>query len=158
MSVVARQTASTFERLYATHKIEGNRLPKAEQQVYRSTVSVAFPVQLRALNDSLENNSIMSRCQIFVGAPLVADLYDPQYASTGDTNYRWRRTVTVAPSLSPPSVFPSVDVYNLPAATLEAASRRISRLYENIIFTDDNDPEEQLDEVPDEDVIPPGAF
>ncbi|CCM03885.1 uncharacterized protein FIBRA_06036 [Fibroporia radiculosa] len=64
--------------------------------------------------------------RVFTGAPSIADLNrDPN-------SYHWR-TVSSAELSSHP----------LPPATLEAASRRISLLYQNIIFHNDSDEDDQ---------------
>ncbi|KAG6845577.1 hypothetical protein H0H87_007256 [Tephrocybe sp. NHM501043] len=75
----------------------------------------------------------LSMFRVFMGAPSVADLdKDPSL-------YQWQ-------TISSKQAFPSKKILSatqsvvLPPATLEAASRRISRIYENIIF--DNEAEE----------------
>ncbi|KZT10937.1 uncharacterized protein LAESUDRAFT_755572 [Laetiporus sulphureus 93-53] len=59
--------------------------------------------------------------RVFTGAPSVHDI------ATSTPPYRWR---TCSTSTSP------IPYYGLPPATFEAASRRISLLYQNIIFDD----------------------
>lgn len=75
--------------------------------------------------------SAMSRFRVFTGAPKRMDLDE---ASTGKT-YRWQ----TIPSQSVPRQ--SQPWYTLPPATMASANRRISLLYENIIFQDDSDAE-----------------
>ncbi|OBZ71048.1 hypothetical protein A0H81_09290 [Grifola frondosa] len=64
----------------------------------------------------------MARFRVFTGAPSANEIIYPA------NSYHWH-TVSRIPSQSPPPL-------NLPPATVEAASRRISLLYENIIFHD----------------------
>ncbi|KAG5644956.1 hypothetical protein DXG03_007326 [Asterophora parasitica] len=73
--------------------------------------------------------------RIFLGAPTAADI-------DKDANlYHWR-TISSKQVKRPLSATQSLI---LPAATLEAASRRISLIYKNVIF-DDGAEEEELDE------------
>ncbi|KAH8107676.1 hypothetical protein BXZ70DRAFT_997404 [Cristinia sonorae] len=65
----------------------------------------------------------MSRFRVFTGAPSVRELREV----TGDTKYQW----TIASSSLPTYLDP---LHTLPPATLASANRRISMLYENIIF------------------------
>ncbi|KAG6818605.1 hypothetical protein H0H93_003561 [Arthromyces matolae] len=74
--------------------------------------------------------------RVFVGAPSVADLNkDP-------SSFHWQ---TVSSRQALPTARQSLGAtqsfYILPG-TLEAASRRISRLYENVIFDDNDEPAE----------------
>ncbi|EGN95781.1 hypothetical protein SERLA73DRAFT_76843 [Serpula lacrymans var. lacrymans S7.3] len=72
----------------------------------------------------------MGHYRIFLGAP-------PSSAIDEDAqSYTWN-TIQQTPSHTTSVVYP--------AATLEAASRRISLLYKNIIFDDDDEEEQQRD-------------
>ncbi|KAI0261366.1 hypothetical protein BC834DRAFT_830447 [Gloeopeniophorella convolvens] len=79
------------------------------------------------------------RYSVFLGAPPASD------APNGEAAYRWR-TVTSAD----PSVIPDLGPANAsgelfpvyPSSALDAASRRISAAYENIIFNDSHEDEE----------------
>ncbi len=64
----------------------------------------------------------MRNFRVFTGAPSMQELEE----APTDTSYQWQ-TVTSEPK--------SV-LYPLPPATVEAASRRISLLYQNMIFRD----------------------
>ena len=85
----------------------------------------------------------MPRHLVFVGAPTSAAAREERLDSSA--SYKWR---TVIANNSPAthqlaeSAASVQDVSKLPSATLEEASRRISRLYEHIIFGDAGDPEE----------------
>ncbi|KIK62447.1 hypothetical protein GYMLUDRAFT_41891, partial [Collybiopsis luxurians FD-317 M1] len=72
---------------------------------------------------------------VFLGAPSAQYLLQ---SSDNNTNYIWT-TISSSQTYSepPPSVL-------LPPATLEAASRRISLMYQNAIFQDDEQDEEEL--------------
>ncbi|PSS06872.1 hypothetical protein PHLCEN_2v3530 [Hermanssonia centrifuga] len=80
----------------------------------------------------------MSRFEVFVGAPTTQDL-----KQTNKSPHRW---LTVSSTPKPATFFA------LPPATLEAASLRISRLYENIIFDGLGSEEEKECEEPSRDV------
>ena len=69
----------------------------------------------------------MKHYRVFLGAPSTESLY------RGEGDFRWETHTTTTPVLD--------------ASVFEAASRRISRLYENIIFTegDDEDVEDTND-------------
>jgi len=68
----------------------------------------------------------MARFRVFLGAPPAADV------ATDPNGYVWK-------TLQEPSPMQSLVPY--PPATLDAASRRISLLYQNVIFTDSQEPE-----------------
>lgn len=92
----------------------------------------------------------MPRYEVFLGAPQPRHLHETHGLDPQTIGYRWQ---TVAPRSPDEAVMsPQVNVYNLPPATLDAASRRISMLYDNTIFKDVNDPEEYSDTLSDEDV------
>lgn len=78
--------------------------------------------------------------RVFVGAPSASELHnDP-------SEYHWIQIDPNANSTQP-SVHSRQSTSNdlvLPPATLELASRRISRLYHNIIFSSDD--EEDLED------------
>ncbi|KAI0088108.1 hypothetical protein BDY19DRAFT_952096 [Irpex rosettiformis] len=86
----------------------------------------------------------MPRHVVFVGAPTSGVARESPNSSA---SHRWHTVIVehspttqeFATTAPPASV---TDVYKLPHATLEEASRRISRLYENIIFVDVEDPEQ----------------
>lgn len=67
---------------------------------------------------------------MFLGAPPASDIHK------GGDEYRWD-TVTSEPAVAPISQ-PHIDI-TLPPIAVEAASKRISALYENIIFREDDD-------------------
>ncbi|KAI9567209.1 hypothetical protein HD554DRAFT_2205633 [Boletus coccyginus] len=74
----------------------------------------------------------MVRFRVFLGAPSAADMaMDPN-------GYVWR-------THQEPSPMGSLRV-PFPPATLDAASRRISLLYQNVIFTDSQEPEQINDD------------
>ena len=68
----------------------------------------------------------MVRFRVFLGAPSAADV------DTDPNGYVWQ-------TLQEPSSISQAFVY--PPATLDAASRRISLLYQNVIFSDSQDPD-----------------
>ncbi|KAG1827631.1 uncharacterized protein BJ212DRAFT_1572955, partial [Suillus subaureus] len=68
----------------------------------------------------------MTHFRVFLGAPSVSDLRKDPAGS-----YTWK---TIEPSLAEAS-----QALLYPPATLEAASRRISLLYQNVIFDDSNE-------------------
>ncbi|KAG6919104.1 hypothetical protein DXG01_009360 [Tephrocybe rancida] len=71
--------------------------------------------------------------RVFLGAPSLADLNkDP-------SSFQWQ-TISSQEAFSSKRTLSATQSIIFPPATLEAASRRISRLYENIIF--DDGPEE----------------
>ncbi|KAG0701678.1 hypothetical protein DFH29DRAFT_546065 [Suillus ampliporus] len=74
----------------------------------------------------------MTHFRVFLGAPSVSDLKRDTYS------YTWK-------TIEPPSAEASLALV-YPPATIEAASRRISLLYQNIIFDDSN--EEAFDQEP----------
>ncbi|KAI6124739.1 hypothetical protein EDD16DRAFT_1475007 [Pisolithus croceorrhizus] len=84
--------------------------------------------------------------RVFLGAPPTSDLArDPG-------SYVWKtteRTSTFLPLLYAPPHDPTL-VY--PTATLHEASRRVSLLYQNVIFKDADEDEERID-----DITPDGA-
>jgi hypothetical protein len=71
----------------------------------------------------------MSSLHIFLGAPSRSDL-----ENVDDLEYSWQ-TVTVRPTSTPASESAPV----LPPATLAAAGRRLSAIYGNMIFKDEED-------------------
>ncbi|KIJ16611.1 hypothetical protein PAXINDRAFT_162335 [Paxillus involutus ATCC 200175] len=74
----------------------------------------------------------MVHYRVFLGAPSAADVdKDPK-------SYVWKTIQDPSPSTQP-----SQSLFPYPPATLDAASRRISLLYQNVIF-DDTDEEEEL--------------
>ena len=79
----------------------------------------------------------MVHYRVFLGAPSAADI------GTDPSSYTWKTTE----SMSPPSLQPSFSQHHpsvvYPPATLDAASRRISLLYQDVIFRDTDDEEEQ---------------
>ncbi|KAG6840086.1 hypothetical protein C0991_009063 [Blastosporella zonata] len=67
--------------------------------------------------------------RVFLGAPSLSDLdKDP-------SSYQWQ-TISSNQAFPPKRTIATQSII-LPPATLEAASRRISRIYENIIFDDE---------------------
>jgi hypothetical protein len=68
----------------------------------------------------------MTHYRVFLGAPSISDLKkDPA------VSYTWK-------TVEPPSAA-ATQALVYPPATLEAASRRISLLYQNIIFDESNE-------------------
>ncbi|KAI0076131.1 hypothetical protein K474DRAFT_1645534 [Panus rudis PR-1116 ss-1] len=84
----------------------------------------------------------MPRYHIFLGAPSSKDIH-----SNKDTQSQWH--VFEFPS--------EQDVRTLPPATLEAVSRRISVLYENIIFHEDDEEPEDISEQANEEERDPAS-
>ncbi|KAG6901572.1 hypothetical protein C0995_010340 [Termitomyces sp. Mi166 len=79
--------------------------------------------------------------RVFLGAPPLTDLNkDPSF-------YQWQ-TVSSKQAIQTKRALGATQSVVFPPATLEEASRRISRIYENVIF-DDNDPEEEQTNEPD---------
>lgn len=78
----------------------------------------------------------MSTFRVFLGAPSLRDLDEDPIA------YRWdnisSQSENLRAHLPTPPDFPTVEL-------LDGASRRISRIYENVIFNED-DVEDQQDE------------
>lgn len=74
----------------------------------------------------------MVRFRVFLGAPSAADM------ATDPNGYVWQ-------THQEPSPMGSLRV-PFPPATLDAASRRISLLYKNVIFTDSQEPEQNDDD------------
>lgn len=72
----------------------------------------------------------MAQYRVFIGAPSVNDL------KRGAGSYTWKTIESPSAEVSQALVYPP--------ATLEAATRRISLLYQNIIF--DNSGEEVFDQ------------
>ena len=71
----------------------------------------------------------MPHLRIFTGAPTLQELDE----DSSKTSHNWQTATSLAlPRFSGP-------FYTLPPATLASAERRISLLYENIIFDDDFD-------------------
>ncbi|KAF8079307.1 hypothetical protein FPV67DRAFT_109872 [Lyophyllum atratum] len=77
--------------------------------------------------------------RIFLGAPSIADLdKDP-------SSYQWQTIPSTSRQIAPAKrTISATQSIVFPAATLEAASRRISLIYKNIIF-DDGPEEDQFD-------------
>lgn len=103
----------------------------------------------------------MSRYQIFLGAPTFKRNSENDVATPAVAEYRWQIAGSNHTILSQPAAPESrQDVYHLPPATLEAAGRRISMLYENIIFKDVDSLEEDrymgTAEIPDRE-LPQGV-
>lgn len=79
--------------------------------------------------------------RVFVGAPTAADIHnDP-------TSYQWQ-TISSNESRSRKTISATQSGIFLPA-TLEAASRRISLIYQNIIFDDSLDEHEYTNDIED---------
>lgn len=94
----------------------------------------------------------MPRHLVFVGAP-TPDITRVTYPELS-ASHRWHTVVEDDSPAAHEFAIPAASVtdayYKLPPATLEEASRRISRLYENIIFGDIEDPEDENVAVLDE--------
>ncbi|KAG2063955.1 hypothetical protein BDR04DRAFT_1036643 [Suillus decipiens] len=76
----------------------------------------------------------MTHFRVFLGAPSVSDLKkDPA------SSYTWK-------TIEPPSAEVSQALL-YPPATLEAASRRVSLLYQNVIFDDSDEDSEGFDQI-----------
>ncbi|KAF9220113.1 hypothetical protein BS17DRAFT_354197 [Gyrodon lividus] len=85
----------------------------------------------------------MVHYRVFLGAPSAADVdKDPK-------SYVWK--TIQEPSFTQPSQSQALVPYPYPPATLDAASRRISLLYQNVIFDDTEEAEELCHEIDDED-------
>ena len=85
----------------------------------------------------------MPRHIVFLGAPslgAVRTSTKPQLDLP--EHYKWTNVVIDNPAVTAVDDH-TMDVYRLPPATLEEASRRISRLYENIIFQEDVEEHEE---------------
>lgn len=85
----------------------------------------------------------MPRHLVFVGAPTSVAAREEILDSSA--LYKWRTVIANRPPAThelTESAASVLDVSKLSSATLEEASRRISRLYEHIIFSDAEDPEE----------------
>lgn len=82
---------------------------------------------------------MMTRYHVFLGAPSSKDIY--QDIDDTARTYRWN---TVTFPKSPPV---------LPSGTMEAVSRRISMLYENIIFDDEDHDGADYSAVPEHDEV-----
>lgn len=80
----------------------------------------------------------MPRYRVFLGAPSSKDIYDGLDINEKRSTNRWS---TVPVPKSPPE---------FSSGTMEAVSRRISMLYENIIF-DDKDEEADYSAMPEHD-------
>lgn len=77
---------------------------------------------------------MMTHFRVFLGAPSVSDLKkDPA------SSYTWK-------TIEPPSAEVSQALL-YPPATLEAASRRVSLLYQNVIFDDSDEDSEGFDQI-----------
>ncbi|KAI0829741.1 hypothetical protein BC628DRAFT_1063783 [Trametes gibbosa] len=75
----------------------------------------------------------MTRYHVFTGAPAARNV------SGTPTQFEWR-TITFRPLKPPP--------LTLPPATLAAASRRISMMYENVIFVEHHDGDDDMGALP----------
>ena len=72
--------------------------------------------------------------RIFLGAPSARELRE----STGNETYQWK-TITYPMAQDEADTSVSLNDMPLPPLTLEAATQRISLLYQNIIFDEDED-------------------
>ncbi|KIO04234.1 hypothetical protein M404DRAFT_1000744 [Pisolithus tinctorius Marx 270] len=82
----------------------------------------------------------MVHYRVFLGAPLTSDLArDP-------SSYVWKTTESTPTPFSPSYVPPHDPTLVYPTATLDEASRRISLLYQNIIFKDADEDGERIDD------------
>jgi hypothetical protein len=92
----------------------------------------------------------MSRFHVFLNAPSLKELRSENSAQ----DYKWSTIVCDGLTQAEPiSRNTSHSHLSLSAATIEAASRRISMLYENIIFKDTHsDCEEEYDDDDDSEV------
>ena len=79
----------------------------------------------------------MSTFRVFLGAPSIPDLDEDPISYRWDTISSSHSETSHARLPSPPD-FPTIEL-------LDDASRRISRIYENVIF-DEDDVEDQPDE------------
>jgi hypothetical protein len=74
------------------------------------------------------------RYTVFLGAPTPSSTLDDEGVS-----YQWR---TLASTLDPVTQDTSTDLFaGFPSSALDAASRRISTMYENVIFADGSEDE-----------------
>jgi len=69
--------------------------------------------------------TLMGLLRVFIGAPSADNL-------SSSSEYQWNTTSSTTPQPVRPQT----------PATFEAASRRISRIYENIMFKDDEEDED----------------
>ncbi len=83
----------------------------------------------------------MTRYRLFYGAPAAKDLSSPR------SSYSWQ---TITPHRADPLPL------TLPPSTLAAASRRISMLYEKVIFKETGDEQDLSFSVEDADATQPG--
>lgn len=79
--------------------------------------------------------------RVFLGAPSIADLN-----RAPDASYHWEHFTEQLSESQSKLEESQFDNALLPPSTLAAASRRISRLYENIIFQNDEPIESQESE------------
>ena len=84
----------------------------------------------------------MVHYRVFLGAPSAADI------GTDPSSYTWKTTESMSTSPLQPSFSQHNPSVVYPPATLDAASRRISLLYQDVIFRD-TDEEEQDDDGPE---------
>lgn len=78
--------------------------------------------------------------RVFLGAPSPAEL------ATDPSSYQWQTISSSRHAVQARRTLGATQSVIFPPATLEAASRRISRIYENAIFDDNEPEEEQFDE------------
>ena len=79
--------------------------------------------------------------RVFLGAPSPQDLANID--SSAASAYHWQTVSSSSrlPSKSSSTRFIATQSFILPPATLEAASRRISLIYQNVIFDESKDEE-----------------
>lgn len=78
----------------------------------------------------------MPQFHVFLKAPTLKELKGEGNDQDISSRFQWHNVLYSNPQDTDGST--NIDV-QLPPATLEAASRRISMLYENIIFRDDHE-------------------
>ena len=86
---------------------------------------------------------------VFLGAPSPSDTSTS--SDDGRTSYQWR-TITPTPDPSQLSKKMSLEPSLYPSSALDAASRRISAMYGNIIFRDKDDEDEGDTQVVEEEL------
>lgn len=88
----------------------------------------------------------MTRFHVFLGAPTGSRKYESQLPARTVASPRrpWKTVVTnvSVASLDTGTAPSPTDIYKLSPTALDEASRRISVLYENIIFKDEIEPED----------------
>lgn len=88
-------------------------------------------------------HSVMVHYRVFIGAPSASN------TGTDPSSYTWKTTENTPTTSLPPSLSQHFASVVYPPATLDAASRRISVLYQGVIFGDTDDEEEQVDDGPE---------